>query len=236
MNATISSLFLTQDTCSWKYPGWRDIVYIEQRYLTRGKFSEAKFNRECLAEYAETFHTVCVDAGYYQYPSEKWIGELCAQVPERFKFAFKVTDDITLKHFPNLPRFGGRAGMPNEHFLSAEMFKRLFLSPLEPYQSKIGPLIFEFSTFRKADYEHGRQFAEALDDFLGELPTGWDYAVEIRNKAWLQPEYLEVLRRHRVAHTLNHWTRMPTISEQLEVEGVETADFSVARFISVLSD
>jgi hypothetical protein len=46
-------------TSSWKYPGWRDFVYVEQRYLTRGKFSEAKFNRECLAEYAETFHTVC---------------------------------------------------------------------------------------------------------------------------------------------------------------------------------
>ncbi len=51
-------------TSSWKYPGWCSQVYDEQRYFTRGKFSEAKFNRSCLAEYAQTFHTVCVDAGY----------------------------------------------------------------------------------------------------------------------------------------------------------------------------
>ena len=45
-------------TSSWKYPGWCGQLYDEQRYLTRGKFSEAKFERECLAEYAQTFPTV----------------------------------------------------------------------------------------------------------------------------------------------------------------------------------
>src|SRR5687767_4229934 len=35
-------------TSSWKYPGWCGLVYDEQRYLTLGKFSDAKFNRLCL--------------------------------------------------------------------------------------------------------------------------------------------------------------------------------------------
>ena len=35
-------------TSSWKYPGWCGLIYDEQRYLTRGKFSEAKFNKTCL--------------------------------------------------------------------------------------------------------------------------------------------------------------------------------------------
>ena len=35
-------------TSSWKYPGWCGQLYEEQRYLTRGKFSEVKFERECL--------------------------------------------------------------------------------------------------------------------------------------------------------------------------------------------
>ena len=47
-------------TSSWKYSGWCGQIYDEQKYLTRGKFSEAKFERECLSEYAETFSTVCV--------------------------------------------------------------------------------------------------------------------------------------------------------------------------------
>lgn len=88
-------------TSSWKYPGWCGQLYEEQRYLTRGKFTEAKFERECLTGYAQTFSTVCVDAGYYHFPSEKWIGGLCAQVPDHFRFGFKVTDEITIKKFPN---------------------------------------------------------------------------------------------------------------------------------------
>jgi len=31
-------------TSSWKYPGWLGQVYSEERYLTRGKFSKAKFD------------------------------------------------------------------------------------------------------------------------------------------------------------------------------------------------
>jgi len=85
-------------TSSWKYPGWCGLIYDEQRYLTRSKFSDAKFNRECLADYAETFRTVCVDAGYYQFPTESYVGELCGQVPDGFKFASpwleKTTNEV----------------------------------------------------------------------------------------------------------------------------------------------
>src|SRR5476651_834747 len=95
-------------TSSWKYPGWCGQIYDEQRYLTRNKFSEAKFERECLIEYAQTFSSVCVDAGYYKFPSEKWIEGLCAQVKPSFRFSFKVTDEITIKNFPNHARHGAR--------------------------------------------------------------------------------------------------------------------------------
>jgi uncharacterized protein YecE (DUF72 family) len=216
---------------SWKYPGWCGLIYEEQRYLTRNKFSEAKFNRDCLGEYAETFRTVCVDAGYYQFPSEAYLAGLCAQAPEGFRFAFKATDDITIKKFPNVPRFGARAGTMNPNFLNAEMFQRLFLARCEPFRQKIGPLMFEFSTFHQHEFEHGRDFVAALDQFLAALPKGWEYGIEIRNKKWLQPEYFEMLRGHGVAHVFNNWTRMPSVLEQLELEGSQTADFSVARFL-----
>jgi uncharacterized protein YecE (DUF72 family) len=219
-------------TSSWKYPGWCGLVYDEQRYLTRGKFSEAKFNRECLREYAQTFSTVCVDAGYYHFPTPRYLAELCEQVPDGFKFAFKATDEVTIRKFPNLPRFGERAGKQNPNFLNAEMLTRLFLRPCNQHREKIGPLIFEFSQFYKADFEHGRDFVAALDRFLGALPKGWEYAVEMRNRRWLQPEYFSMLRSHGVAHVFNLWTRMPPVSEQLALEGSdETAAFTVSRFL-----
>src|SRR2546425_5939127 len=95
-------------TSSWKYPGWRGQLYDENRYVTRGKFSESRFNRDCLAEYAEVFKTVCVDAAYYKFPDQRSIAGMVSQVPEDFQFAFKVTDEVTVKKFTNLPRFGLR--------------------------------------------------------------------------------------------------------------------------------
>jgi len=50
-------------TSSWKYLGPCGLLYDEQRYHCRGKFAETRFERGCLAEYAEVFKTVCVDWG-----------------------------------------------------------------------------------------------------------------------------------------------------------------------------
>lgn len=218
-------------TSSWKYPGWCGQLYDEQRYLTRGKFSEAKFERECLAEYAQIFPTVCVDAGYYRFPSEKWLESLCLAVPPSFRFSFKVTDTITIKQYPNHPRHGSHAGQPNPHFLDADLFRSAFLRPCEGIRENVGALIFEFSQFYKRDFEHGRDFVTALDRFLGDLPAGWQYAVEIRNNTFLQPEFFEALRRHGVAYAFNSWTRMPPVSEQLAMSGSVTTDFVVGRFL-----
>ena len=219
-------------TSSWKYSGWAGLLYDEERYHYRGKFAEARFERTCLAEYAEVFKTVCVDAAYYQFPSEKYLAGLAAQVPDDFRFTFKVTDDITLKRFPNLPRFGTRAGQPNQHFLDADLFRRAFLAPCETVRPKVGLLIFEFSRFYPADYEHGREFTADLDVFLGKLPAGWRYAVELRNRHWLQPEYFAMLHRHGVAHVFNSWDAMPPVSEQMGMAGSETSDaFLAARFL-----
>jgi uncharacterized protein YecE (DUF72 family) len=68
-------------------------------------FSNARFERNCLTEYAQVFKTVCVDAAYNKFPTREWIGDMAAQVPEDFRFAFKVTDEITVRRFPNFPRF-----------------------------------------------------------------------------------------------------------------------------------
>ncbi len=49
-------------TSSWKYGGWMGQLYTAGRYEYRGKVAKTRFERECMAEYAEVFKTVCVDA------------------------------------------------------------------------------------------------------------------------------------------------------------------------------
>lgn len=219
-------------TSSWKYPGWIGQLYERDRYVWRGRFSNARFERNCLSEYAQVFKTVCVDAAYYKFPTQEWVGEMAAQVPGDFRFAFKVTDEITMRRFPRFPRFGHRAGQPNEHFLNAHLFTTAFLNALEPFREKVGVLMFEFTQFHSTDFARGREFAESLDEFFGQIPRNWPYAVEIRNRTFLQPEYFATLARHGIAHVFNSWTDMPSVGEQIEIlDAFTNSELFASRFL-----
>ncbi len=219
-------------TSSWKYEGWMGQLYTPQRYEYRGKVAKTRFERDCLGEYAEVFKTVCVDAAYYSFPSEKYLEGLASRVPPEFQFGFKVTDEITTRRFPNLDRFGVRAGKPNENFLNADLFTKAFLQPCDTIRPHVGILIFEFSRFYPSDYQHGAQFVADLDRFFGQLPTGWPYGMELRNKHWLQPEYFACLARHGITHVFNSWDAMPPVSEQMALAGSRTNPRLVAaRFL-----
>lgn len=206
-------------TSSWKYEGWLGQLYDEQRYLYRGKLSTTRFERDCLAEYAETFSSVCADSSYYRFPTDKYLAKLYDPVGPDFRMAHKVTDTITIKHFPRLARHGEFAGKDNPYFLNADLFLNSFLKPLDPYRDRTGLLILEFSRFYPRDFEKGRDFLDRLDRFLDRLPTdAWDFGVEVRNGSLLQPDWFEMLRSHHVAHVYNQWTRMPDLGAQLDLE------------------
>jgi uncharacterized protein YecE (DUF72 family) len=216
-------------TSSWKYDGWLGSIYRQERYVTRGKFSNAKFEETCLAEYAETFPAVCADLTFYQFPTAQYWAKLFDATPEYFVFGCKVPEDITVSVWPKHARYGRRAGLDNEHFLDAEALKLYFTSRLEPYGDRVGPLIFEFGTFNKSTFPTRNDFMARLDPFLAALPKGFRYAVEIRNWDYLRPDYLAVLESHNVAHVFSAWTRMPELLEQVDIEDTFTADFTVVR-------
>jgi uncharacterized protein YecE (DUF72 family) len=100
---------------------------------------------------------------------------------------------------------------------------------VEALKKKRGVIIFEFSAFFPTSGITYDLFVEMIDGFLGRLPQGFSYAVEIRNAEFLKAEYLAVLSAHGVAHVLNNWTKMPPIAEQIRMAGILTAPFSVAR-------
>jgi len=212
-------------TSSWKYDGWLDQIYTRGRYTVRGKFSQKRFEAECLAEYAETFPAVCGDFSFYQFPSSQYWQRLFGSAPSTLRFALKVPEEVTAEVFPKHPRYGPRAGLKNESYLNAEALIALFLDPLEPYRARIATLIFEFGT-RGATR---REFVAGLDAFLAALPGTFRYAVEARNRDYLGAWYFDCLRAHQAAHVFNAWTRMPTLSEQTALPGALTADFTVVR-------
>ena len=223
-------------TSSWKYEGWLGLIYSPEKYLRYfkegpSKILKGRFEKTCLAEYAGTFKTVCLDGAYYQFPTPQMLEGYFSQLPSDFRLSMKVTDMITVLRWPYHDKYGMKAGQSNPEFLNADLFVSSFLGPLAQYRERVGTLIFEFSQFGVGDWERGREFVAYLDSFLDKLPRGWDYSVEIRNESFLHPRYFEALKTHNVAHTLNSWDRMPPVSEQIRMVGSETADFVTARFL-----
>lgn len=232
MSAKLAALASEQvfiGTSSWKYEGWIGQIYSQERYLVRGRFSQKRFQDECLGEYALTFPIVCGDFTFYQFPSESYWKRLFGSAPRSLKYAFKAPEEITVNMFPIHPRYGARAGDRNSSFLDAALFRNAFVDLLEPYREQISVLIFEFGTFPKQCYRDAGEFVRELDPFLAALPLSFRYAVEIRNQEFLGAEYFSCLRRHGTGHVFNAWTRMPEIREQMELPEIYTADFTVAR-------
>jgi len=117
-------------TSSWKYDGWLDQLYTPDRYVKKSKtrtsaeqtsfanlqletpiakpvkVDKKTFENNCLTEYAEVFKSVSVDATYYKFPDEPLLRGWAEAVPDDFRFAFKLTKDVTIKRFPNRPEEG----------------------------------------------------------------------------------------------------------------------------------
>ena len=207
--AEISSIRL--GTSSWAYEGWQGLVYHKP-------YPKSRFTQDALAEYAThavngspLFSTVGIDHSFYRPAGAAQLGHYAAQVPESFRFCQKVCEEITIPTYANLPRYGTKAGKPNQRFLDAAMFVELVLRPSqEGLGTKLGPFIFEFQRWGLEP----QTFLDRLDKFLSQLPNGPPYAVEVRNPALLGPRYRDILASHGVSHVYNHWTAMPPLSEQ----------------------
>ena len=219
-------------TSTWTYEGWQGQVYKRQ-------YAKSTFARECLGEYCQylyngetLFRTVGNDATFYRPPTTNQLRHYLTQIPEDFQMCFKVWEEITIPKYALHNRYGTNAGQPNPRFLDAQLFKDFVLTPHRKaqFEAHTGPFLFEFQS-------HGMgasEFLGKLDQFFGQLPKDFSYAVEIRNAGLLGPDYQKVLAAHGVAHVYNHWSYMPSLAEQHNRMGRFTAPFTVLRLLTPL--
>jgi len=211
-------------TSTWTYDGWFGDVY-HRHY--RGPQPAKR-----LEEYARypLFRTVGIDSAFYDPPSEEELQSYARALPRDFPCVSKVWDRVTAKRLGEEAPQPGLAGMRNPEFLSAALFKESVLGPYaRVFRDHAGCFVFEFQAMRGKDLPDPLQWADQLDDFLGDLPRDFRYAVELRNPELLTPVHGEVLKRHGVAHVFNSWTEMPPIGEQLDLGWTFPAEFTVAR-------
>lgn len=214
-------------TATWNYPGWRGIVYPKDQ-------PEKTSSADRLRLYAASgrFETVEADFTFYRPQNVREWKRYAASLPPGFPVVSKVWEEITTETFPKIERQKERAGQMNPNFLSAEAFKTFVLKPAEEgFGDHLGPFVFEFRKEWRPTPATKQAFLDKLDAFLGEIPRGPRYAVEIRTREYLTPEYTAVLAAHGASHVLNWWTHMPPLAEQLAVPGVAEAPFLVSRIL-----
>jgi uncharacterized protein YecE (DUF72 family) len=213
-------------TSSWTFEGWKGIVY------RREYPSQKAFTRESLREYAKhpLFGCAGVDRSYYAPVSRSDLAAYAEQVPAGFELLQKVWSRVATRVFPQLERYGERAGRPNPDFLDAALFLEAQAAPsVAGLGDNLGPFILEIPPHGGPLDREG--FERALDAFLADVGPDLRIAVELRDRRLLSTTYLEILARRGATHLFNYWSRMPTIGEQLDREGALIGPFAVARLM-----
>jgi uncharacterized protein YecE (DUF72 family) len=106
-----------------------------------------------------------------------------------------------------------------------------FVGVMELLGAKLGPLLLQFGYFNKKAFLGVNDFLARLRPFLKKLPKDHKFAVEIRNKNWLAPQFVETLRERGVALALIEQSWMPRPSQWFENFDPITADFTYVRWL-----
>lgn len=160
-----------------------------------------------LESYAQAFSTVEIDSTFYATPRASVVDGWKHRTPDGFRFSAKFPKSIT--HDRKLE--------------GAQSDAAAFVRIMQTLSDKLGVLTLQFA------YDFTPDLLPRLDTFLGSLPKGPHYAVEVRNRGWLKPDLGEMLSGHGVALVLQDLYYMPKMTWI-------TTDFTVIRWLGRRSD
>jgi uncharacterized protein YecE (DUF72 family) len=95
--------------------------------------------------------------------------------------------------------------------------------------TKLGPIVFQFPFFSRGIFRDRHEFLDRLVPFLKKRPADQKFAIELRNRNWLDAELANLLRDHRIALVLQDRSWMPNLSE-LKFDPI-TSDWTYIRWL-----
>lgn len=158
--------------------------------------------KNLLTEYAKNFGTVEIDNTFYRIPSRDNVLNWKDETPDDFIFSAKFPKKIT--HIKMLQ--------------DCQEELEVFIEHMSLMGNKLGPLLIQLPPGFKPE------MSGILKDFLSVLPGKYRFAVEVRNKKWLDEKFYGMLRDNKVALTLLDHPWMP------QMETI-TADFTYIRWV-----
>jgi uncharacterized protein YecE (DUF72 family) len=170
---------------------------------------------------------VGVDRSYYARVPDDDFRRYADQLPDGFPCSCKAPARVTSALKP-----GRERAEPNAEFLSADRFIDELLETVgRVFQPHAGPFILQFPPLLRRSGLDRAVFIEGLDRFLGHLPRDFQYAVEVRDRTLLGPDYAQVLLRHGAAHVYNAWTAMPLPGQQAAHVPLDAMPFVMVRLL-----
>jgi len=193
-------------TSSFTAAGWRGAFYPP-------RMKEADY----LGFYSTRFDTVEIDSTFYAIPSIETVENWERRTPPGFVFSLKAPQVIT------------HSKVLKDCHWDCEKF----VQTVSFLGEKLGPIVFQFPFFSESVFDSPAQFLSRLRPFLSGLERFGKrkYAVEIRNKHWLKPRFLDLLRERNVALVLQDRLWMPGPNEVSEKVDPITADFTYIRWL-----
>jgi uncharacterized protein YecE (DUF72 family) len=189
-------------------------------------YPEGMQPREFLKFYAQHFETVEIDATYYRIPSKSMVQGWNDNTPENFIISAKLPRSIV--------HAGEKATPDAEKVLDPDHTyddRDVFLENISGLGKRLGTLVLQFPYFSKKHFANAGPFLEKLDRFLSDLPDGFKYGVEIRNRNWLKKDYAELLRSYKVAMVVADQAWMPHGDEIEKKFDPVTSDHMYIRLI-----
>ncbi|MBM3645170.1 MAG: DUF72 domain-containing protein [Alphaproteobacteria bacterium] len=200
-------------TSSWSFPGWRGLLWDRA-------YPATALSRSGLAAYATCplLRTVSLDRTFYAPLSTAEYIRHAEQVPAGFTFLVKapaaVCDAV-------LRDEGGRARVPNPHFLDPAIAARELVVPcIEGLGAKAGPIVFQVSPLPAEVLDDVPLLADRFAAFFAALPAEVGgsrpvYALEVRDATLLTPRIMKMLAAAGVRLCLGLHDRMPEAERQI---------------------
>lgn len=184
----------------WTYAPWRDNFY--PKGLPQSRELEYASRR---------LGSIEINATFYRTQSAASFAKWRDQTPEDFVFAVKA------------PRYATHRSVLAEAGDSIERFVAGGLGELGP---KLGPILWQFSGYKRFEPQDFERFLELLPRRLGAHTLR--HVLDVRHRSFATPEFVELARRHAVATAFSDTEEFPSFADV-------TADFVYARLMRTVA-
>ena len=180
----------------WTYAPWRDNFYPKGLAQSRE------------LEYASRkLSSIEINATFYRSQSAASFARWRDQTPEDFVFAVKA------------PRYATHRSVLAE---AGDSIERFFAGGIGELGAKLGPILWQFSGFKRFEPDDFGRFLELLPPRLGAVALR--HVLDVRHRSFATAEFVELARRHAVAVVFSDTDEFPAFADV-------TAGFVYARLM-----